>query len=152
MPVTSSVNKYVIFRQQLDKLLTHCSKCGQPVTKKRRFTTGSMLSVKIECHGGHSYVWQSQPMIKKVSIGNVLISAAILFTGLTHSRVAEMAACLGLLYVTQLMIKCYQKEVLFPVMKEAWEQWEHEREGTSSRDVPSLSWGKTAGLPHWLGM
>ena len=58
-------------------------------------------------------------------MGNVLISAAILFTGLTHSRVAEMAACLGLLFYTQ---PVYQKEVLFPVIQEAGQL---EREGTA---------------------
>ena len=60
-------------------------------------------------------------------MGNVVISAALFFTGLTHSRVAEMAVCLGLLYFTQPMINSYQKEVLFPVVKEVWEL---EREGT----------------------
>ena len=52
-------------------------------------------------------------------MGNVLMSAAILFAGLTH------AACLSLLFFTQPVFDRYQKEVLFPVVREAWElKWE----------------------------
>ena len=64
-PVNVAANKYVVFREQLDELLKYCSRCGQTVTQKNRFTTGSMLSVKMECHAGHSYTWQSQPVVRK---------------------------------------------------------------------------------------
>ena len=121
-------NKFVVFQDQLDSLLNFCSKCGKPITKKVRFTTGSMLSVKMECHGGHDYTWQSQPVVNRTPMGNILMSAAILFAGLTHAAVAEMAACLGLLFFSQPVFDRYQKEVLFPVVQEAWEL---EREGTA---------------------
>ena len=126
-PVNVAANKYVVFREQLDELLKYCSRCGQTVTQKNRFTTGSMLSVKMECHAGHSYTWQSQPVVRKTPLGNVLMSAAILFAGLTHKAVADMAACLGLLFFTQPVFDQNQKEILFPVIEEAWDL---ERQGT----------------------
>ena len=126
-PVNVAANTYVVFREQLDELLKYCSRCGQTVTQTNRFTTGSMLSVKMECHAGHSYTWQSQPVVRKTPLGNVLISAAILFAGLTHKAVADMAACLGLLFFTQPVFDQNQKEILFPVIEEAWDR---ERQGT----------------------
>ena len=73
-PVNIAANKYVVFREQLDEPLKYCNRCGQTVTQKDTFTTGSMLSVQMECHAGHSYTWQSQPVVRKTPMGNVLIS------------------------------------------------------------------------------
>ena len=126
-PVNVAANKYVVFREQLDELLKYCSRCGQTVTNKSRFSTGSMLSVRIECHAGHAHTWQSQPVVRKTPMGNLLMSAAILFAGLTHKAVADMAACLGLLFFTQPVFDQNQKEILFPVIEEAWDL---ERQGT----------------------
>ena len=115
--VGNYTNKYVVFQDQLDSLLNCCSKYGKPIPKKGRFTTGSILSVQMECHGGHDYTWQSQPVVNRTPMGNVLISAAILFAGLTQAAVAEMAACLGMLLFTQPQFDRYQKEVSFPVQE-----------------------------------
>ncbi len=42
---------------------------------------GSGLHVKLECINGHEWSWDLQPMVDKMPIGNLLISAAILFGG-----------------------------------------------------------------------
>lgn len=58
-PVKVAENKYVVFKEQLDELLKYCNRCGNIITKKSRFSTGSMLSVRMECLAGHTYTWQS---------------------------------------------------------------------------------------------
>ena len=54
-------------------------------------------------------------------MGNLLISAVILFAGLTHKAVADMTACPGLLLFTQPVFDENQKEVIFPIIKEVWD-------------------------------
>ena len=121
-------DKYLVFREQLGELLRFCSRCGSAIVGRREFATGSMLSVEVQCHAGCEYTWRSQPVVRKNPLGNALLSAAILFTGLTYTAVAELATCLGLLFCTRPVFDRHQRDTLLPVIQEAWNL---EREGAS---------------------
>ena len=55
----------------------------------------------------------------------MLMSAAILFSGLRYTSVSDLAQCLGLLFLSHKTYYENQKATLFPVLQEAWEL-EHE--------------------------
>ena len=74
--------KYLVFKDNLEMLFKFCQMCGAVVITKVPKTTGSMVSYTISCHEGHDYVWESQPTISQKPLGNALLSAAILTTGM----------------------------------------------------------------------
>ena len=56
----------------------------------------------------------------------MILSAAILFSGLCYTPVCDMARCLGLQFLSRSVFCAHQEETLVPVIQEAWEL---EREG-----------------------
>ena len=75
------------------------SRLGVVIEQKRK-ATGSMLSVKLICHKGHEEVWESQPVVKRKPLGNVLLAAAILFTGNTYAGISHLASCMKVFFTT----------------------------------------------------
>ena len=73
--------KYLVFDSCLNKLLKRCPDCGDVVIQHKRKTIGSMLSIEFTCHSGHTTYWDS--VVKKKPLGNLLMAASILFTGIT---------------------------------------------------------------------
>ena len=55
-----------------------------------------MLRAVLHCHGGHRYVWTSQPIIDKMAAGNLLIPAAVIVSGTTFTVYNHMAEILNL--------------------------------------------------------
>ena len=47
----------------LKHLLKNCPKCGGVIIDQKRKTSGSMLSVVLTCHNGHTELWESQPVM-----------------------------------------------------------------------------------------
>ena len=79
------VQKFLVFETELDRLFTICSHplCGSPVATINKHTTGSMLTVTTLCTASHTVSWHSQPQIRRMPVGNLLISASILLSGST---------------------------------------------------------------------
>ena len=75
--------KYIVFESQLHKLFKICQHCGSPIDNTSQENQGSMVTVTANCLNGHSVSWQSQPLINGTATGNILIPAAILFSGNT---------------------------------------------------------------------
>ena len=48
------------------------------------------------CLDGHVLTWQSQPLIRDVGAGNLLVARAILFCGLTFTGISNLAKLLNL--------------------------------------------------------
>ena len=112
--------KYLVFGNCLDQLLKHCPKCGVVVTGQKKKTTGSMLSVEMICLDGHITYWDSQPIIKRKPVGNLLLAASILFTGNTFAGVSRLASCLNSQFISESVFYDTQQRFLFPVLNQAW--------------------------------
>ena len=117
---SDSNKKYLVFSNCLDHLLKRCPKCGVVVTGHKKKTTGSMLSVEMTCLDGHITHWDSQPIIKRKPVGNLLLAASILFTGNTFASVSRLASCLNLQFISESVFYDTQQWFLFPVLKQAW--------------------------------
>ena len=114
--------KFVVFKEQLDKLLKKCPECGAAIRKKHTSTQGSLFLVTLKCINGHAYTWNSQPMIKEMAAGNLLMSSAILLSGATYTKIATLAEILGLCFFSEKTFCTIQDSYLFPVINEVWEQ------------------------------
>ena len=108
-----------MFESCLDNLLKRGPKCGDVVIQQERKTVGSMLSVTLTCHNGLIEQWQSQPIVKKKPLGNLLMAASILFTGNTFSSVSRLASCLNLQFFSESVFYDTQLKYLFPVINKA---------------------------------
>ena len=82
--------KYIVFESQLMQLFQRCHSCGLEV-KLETSVRGTLLVVNGICPDGHVLHWQSQPMVRGMAAGNLLLSAAILLCGLTFTSIANLA-------------------------------------------------------------
>ena len=113
--------KYLVFDSCLKKLLKRCPDCGDVIIQHEMETIGSMLSIKLACHSGHTTYWDSQPVVKKKPLGNLLMAASILFTGNTFAAISRFASCFNLQFFSESVYYNTQQKYLIPVVNEAWE-------------------------------
>ena len=113
--------KFLVFGSCLFELLKRCPECGDVIIKRKNKTSGTMLLVELTCHSGHTKTWESQPVVKRKPLGNLLLAAAILLTGNTFSSISNLASCLNLQFFCERVFYDTQRKYLFPVVNEAWE-------------------------------
>ncbi|XP_068759638.1 uncharacterized protein [Montipora capricornis] len=91
-----------------------------------------MLLVKLTCHSGHTRTWEFLPVVKRKPLGNLLLTAAILFTGNTFISISNLASCVNLQIFCESVFYDTQKKYLFPAVNEAWE-------AESNRQIDTLT-------------
>ena len=64
----------------------------------------------------HVLNWQSLPLIRAMGAGNLLVTVAILFCGLTFTGISNLAKLLNLAMLSEGTFYRQQKEYLFPVI------------------------------------
>ena len=79
--------KFIVLKCQW---MTMLRSCGLEV-KWETSVVGKLLVVNGICPDGLVLHWQSQPMVSDMAAGNLLLSAAILFCGLTFTGIANLA-------------------------------------------------------------
>jgi len=116
------VRKFLVFETELDRLFTTCSHplCGCPVASINKHTTGSMLTVTTLCTANHTVSWHSQPQIRRMPVGNLLISASILLSGSAYSKVNRFAQLLRMPILCESEFCRIQKTYLFPTVNDYW--------------------------------
>ncbi|KAE8595132.1 hypothetical protein XENTR_v10015546 [Xenopus tropicalis] len=124
-------NKFLVFESCLDKLLwgSRCRggrNCPAAIKSIRKKITGSFLSVNAVCAKGHSFhLWDSQPKKGHMPIGDVLMSAAIVLSGSSYSKVSYMNKILGLRQIGKETHYRHQRLFLFPTINHHWELEQH---------------------------
>ena len=88
--MTVNERKFIMFEFQLMALFHRCHRCGQEV-KLETSVIGTLLVVNGTCPDGHVLHWQSQPMVRGMAAGNLLLSAAILLCGLAFTGITNLA-------------------------------------------------------------
>ena len=119
-PVTD--RRFLVDESQMDKLFQFCFLCHAPVTVIKKFSDGSNIHVRTECLNHHTDSWRSDSDINGMSGANILVAAAILFTGNTYSRISEVAELLNLNFMSRGTFYNIQSQYLFPVVHHTWEQ------------------------------
>ena len=83
--------KYLVFWSSLLLLFRYCFTCKGKTKITSVRTRGTLLVVTMKCHNKHIHTWRSQPMVNNTGAGNILLSGAILYTGI---RLKEFQKCL----------------------------------------------------------
>ena len=81
---------FLVFESALLLLFAVCRVCRASTANITKTIQGTFLKITqkcTKCH--HIYAWESQPFFG-IPAGNILTSAAILFTGLTPTKVLRM--------------------------------------------------------------
>ncbi|XP_056408346.1 uncharacterized protein LOC130310103 isoform X1 [Hyla sarda] len=119
--------KFIVFESCLDvlfrKVRCKIEDCNALVTHTQKHVLGSYLSVTGQCLKGHTFhIWHSQPTRGEVALGNVLSSAALLFSGSDFHKVQELCHLLGLQFISHHLYDLYQHKYLFPTVNLHWQQ------------------------------
>ena len=114
-------------------------KADKPSVEVRQ--TGSMATVIQSCRQcGKEYKWKSQPLLfGKVPAGNIMMSLAILTSGVSISQVFLMFKHMGLLAISVRTFFLHQRKFLFPSILL---QWKKHRESLIKKvkDVKDAQW------------
>ena len=110
-----------MFRSYLLSLFTACRSCHQLCTGEVAQQMETFISIKQACsHCGHVWMWNSQPFIKNIPTGNILLSAAILFSGSTPTKVLHFLNCLRVACITDRTFYLHQRQYLEPSVQSVW--------------------------------
>src|SRR5664279_1566591 len=115
-------NKYLVFDSQLQKLFKHCTStdCNSAVSIIKRQLIGTMLIVKYTCANGHTNTWRSQPYMRHMPAGHLLLSAAILLSGSTYGQINKLCTILNLPIFSKSVFYRIQNTYLNPSVNEYW--------------------------------
>ena len=118
--VTKQPKNFIVSEEALNKLFKVCITCGQAILDQSKFIKGSMVSVKSTCINGHVNTWDSQPYVNGMPLCNLLIPAAILFTGNTFTPIEHFSSCLNLQMISKTTFYKVQNKYVFPVIHNTW--------------------------------
>ena len=114
---------YLVFESALLLLFSICFMCRSTYTSIEKVTIGSFLCIKQICsHCNNIYIWESQPYVGKIPAGNILISAAILYTGSLPAKAIRVFHSLNCATITRKTFFRHQKSFLQPAINFTWEK------------------------------
>ena len=118
---------YLVFLSHLLSLFTECRSCHQHCSGEVAQQMGTFISIKQDSHYcGHKWKWNSQPFIKDVPAGNILLSAAILFSGSTPTKSLHFLKCLQMACISDRTFYYHQTKYLEPSIIHVWKHSQQE--------------------------
>ncbi|XP_068121942.1 uncharacterized protein [Hyperolius riggenbachi] len=118
--------KFIVFESCLNKLLLCCkclgmANCCGNITKLKKYQIGSAIMVTAICSLKHEFhLWTSQPLIGHMPVGNLLISAGILCSGLSFTKVKSLFHLMGILGISKSTHHNNETLYLFPTIDRHW--------------------------------
>lgn len=116
--------KYIVFASCLKKLFAfvHCSTCDSPVDADdiQSHTEGTCLTVTFTCMQGHEFKWKSQPVLKQQPAGNVLVTAAICFSGNTLAKMESFCDTFKLAFISRKTFHKIESDYVIPSIHRLW--------------------------------
>ena len=111
--------KFIVFESKLKDLLSSsvcCPNCGRKVKNMTLTTKGSVATIENLGCCQNPMRWQTQPFVKSMAAGNLLLSAGILFTGNDYSNIASLAKATNMQFFSETNYNDTQKKFLFPTV------------------------------------
>ena len=108
-------------------LFKRCQNCGSETYGTTTRVIGTFLSVSQHCSNcSFTFKWASQPVVKSIPAGNILLSAAILYSGTLPAKVLRMLKIYGCATITSRTFFSHQKSYLQPSVFAVWNQHQAE--------------------------
>ncbi|XP_061190833.1 uncharacterized protein LOC133198949 [Saccostrea echinata] len=119
--------KFIISETKLLELFSNCRRCHKYTAASVQQVLGTMVKIAVECEFcGFTWQWSSQPFIGNIPVGNIGLSAAILFSGALVSKVLRVLNCMGVATITRRTFNSLQSAILFPVIARVWDKHQQE--------------------------
>ena len=100
--------------------------CSSHSTSIKKWIIGTFLKVIQWCNKcKRKCIWDSQPCIGTIPAGNILTSAAILYTGALQSQALRIFNILNCCTINRKSFFRHQREFLQPIIESLWNQ-QHE--------------------------
>ncbi|KAH7948148.1 hypothetical protein HPB52_018774 [Rhipicephalus sanguineus] len=122
--------KFLVFESNLRELLAFCRVCHKRCRNEFK-VVGSMLHVTSSCPH-HTETWQSQPLVGNKPAGNVLLAAAILFSGCTVATFLRALKSINVQTVHERTFFNYQRGYFLPAIKKLFQT----RQDQLLKDLP----------------
>lgn len=113
-----------MFESSLDSLLEQCTQCGKKglVSKK---TLGTCILVTVTCYDcGEKRNWCSQPLSGSMPLGNLILSAAVMFSGASQIKCLHVLDFAGIENISQSTYMKIQSAYLTPTILDVWQRQE----------------------------
>ncbi|XP_077345647.1 uncharacterized protein LOC143989399 [Lithobates pipiens] len=123
--------KYIVFESCLDALLfkMRCpeKECCSRIKNLEKQLVGSMVVVFSTCGGKHRCkLWQSQPKIKHIAAGNILIAGSIVLSGSSFTKFKELCDFTGIAMFGKSSFHLSQQRFIFPAIDLHWRKDQQE--------------------------
>ena len=118
-----SESKFIVFLSCLLQLFEFCPLCTEPATAEVSSVCGTLIHVTQKCLTcSYARVWRSQPYIKKIPAGNLLLSAAILYSGSMISQTLRMLKIMKIQCFSRQTYHKHQRNYLIPIIVQMWKE------------------------------
>ena len=115
------IKKFMVFEECLLALFKKCRNCGDSSTRITTKTTGTFLGIIQNCSNCcYTFKWDSQPVIGSTPVGNILLSASILFSGATPTKVLRVLQMYGCATISERTYFGHQSSFLLPSVFTVW--------------------------------
>ena len=108
--------KFLVYWSCLAQLLSFCSICHQVASITKCVTRGTKIIVTKLCANNHETKWDSQPDVRGMAAGNLLMAASILCSGATYRRISEMMGIAEVAFISERSFYKIQKSYLLPAI------------------------------------
>ena len=114
---------YLVFEASLLLLFSVCRFCLSHAVNVSKVTVGSFLRVTQKCFNcGQTFTWDSQSFIGHTPAGNLLTSAAILYSGALPTKALRIFSILDCATITPFTFFRHQRKYLQPAILTIWER------------------------------
>lgn len=115
-----SNTKYIVFESCLRQLFNSCPVCSMPCDVKGH-RLGTFVAFRQHCpHCNYSRDWTSQPLVGTMPLGNLQMSAATYFTGLSFFQVEKLCKTMQLQCFHHDTFRRHARNYLEPVILHKW--------------------------------
>ena len=108
--------RFIVFWSCFLFLFSSCFTCFSKNFIDKVSVRGTLLLVKMICKNKHMFEWKSQPKLKSISIGNILLSSSVLYSGNAFGQIYEMFKMINIACISKARFFEIQKTLLFPVV------------------------------------
>ena len=117
---------FLVSRSSLEILFAVCVLCTSTCTTIFSTDTlkprnGTAITVKQKCtECKYERTWASQPKVVRTYTGNIIASAALLFSGSQFAKVSRFFEYMRVPFISKSTFQSHQSDMLFPVIIDSW--------------------------------
>ncbi|XP_069125559.1 uncharacterized protein [Argopecten irradians] len=134
-----SEKQFLVSESALNKILSVCRTCGRHCQSVIKFVKGTMICVASVCDEGHVFEWKSQTCQNSMPWSNLLVSAAVFFSGASFSKTLQLFNHMNLQMFSRRTFMNIQSGYLVPATLKVWETTQAEM--LETRQGQSLTLG-----------